>query len=820
MELEIAEAGNRNSPKWKNKKTTWAAFIKRVKKPERTYEKYNEYLLFPKSKQDEIKDVGGFVGGYLTKGRRRKGSIAFRSMLCLDADNAKLGMYESVTLLYNYAVCVYSTHKHSTDTPRYRLVFPLSRHVTTEEYQALGRKIAGSLGIDQFDHTGFQPERLMYYPSVSADGLYECDGRQGPALDVDAVLSLYTDWSDSSEWPMTSREAAIPGQGIKKQGDPLEKPGLIGAFCRTHSITEAIDLYLDEIYEPCGGNERYSYTGGSTAGGLVIYDDKYAFSHHGTDPAATGHVCNAFDLVRIHLFGLQDEDVSGDVAVNKLPSYASMEDLVTKDRAVRKLMGIERLAQAAEDFKGDLGDEPEETEDGYDTGGMQVDEAGDLTDAESGDDLDWLSDLEAARKGRYLSTIDNAVIILRNDKRLKKKLRYNAFDHTELLTKRGPWKRPEGSDKVFTDADEAGLRHYVEKAYKIKGTSIIRDALTITFRENNFHPIKRYLEKTKWDGKKRVSRLLIDYLSAEDNDYNRAVCKKTIVAAVARIYNPGIKFDYILTLIGPEGIGKSTFFKALFGKWFSDSFQGVEGTKAYEQLQGIWCMEVGELAGFKRAEVESVKVWAASQVDRYRVAYGRRVENFPRQCIVVATSNPDEIFQGVDGNRRFWPVVCKADSELTPFDLVNDRETVAQIWAEALHLYQKGEKIFLDGNMEAEARKKQELHRVKDLRATLIHDYLERLLPDGWNDMDEWDRKAFLKGREEGTIERSRVCAAEIWVELFDGSRKDMTTHNTKFIHEALKRKIDWEPYRSMTVIPGYGNQRAYKRVKSVANWS
>ena len=161
--------------------------------------------------------------------------------------------------------------------------------------------------------------------------------------------------------------------------------------------------------------------------------------------------------------------------------------------------------------------------------------------------------------------------------------------------------------------------------------------------ERLYHPIKNYLSALKWDGVERLDTLLVDYLGAEDTPYVRAVTRKTLVAAVARIYRPGTKFDSILVLNGSQGIGKSTLFSKLGGSWYSDSLSisDMKDKTAPEKLQGYWILELGELAGIKKMDVETVKSFITRTDDKYRQSYGVSVESHPRSCIIVGTTNSD-----------------------------------------------------------------------------------------------------------------------------------------------------------------------------------
>jgi len=235
-----------------------------------------------------------------------------------------------------YAGCMYTTHKHRKDNPRFRICFPLSRRVSPDEYEAIARVVASWLGIDAFDDTTYQPTRLMYYPSTSKDGEYVFNYSDAPIMDADAVLAELPDWRDPTTWPVSSRvrEAVRPNKSGKVE-DPEEKDGIIGAFCRAYPMYDALAEFLDEVYAPCAelGDDRYSLIGASTSGGLVVYDNKLAYSHHATDPCS-GKLVNAFDLVRLHKFGDRDDAADEKTPPNRLPSYLAMCELAVADMEI------------------------------------------------------------------------------------------------------------------------------------------------------------------------------------------------------------------------------------------------------------------------------------------------------------------------------------------------------------------------------------------------------------------------------------------------------------------------------------------------------
>jgi hypothetical protein len=478
-ELSIATGRSRKETHWRNKEVQWSDFLVRISNTTRTAETLATYMGEKKTRQAEIKDIGGFVGGYVNNGRRKSGNIVSRSMITLDLDFVKGDIWEDFKMLYGNAAALYSTHKHSPDSPRLRLILPLDRPVMPDEYVAIARRIAGDLDINAFDDTTFEPERLMYWPSTAKDAEYVFEYQDGPWIKADEVLASYRNWQDASEWPVSERAGEAVRREIKKQGDPLAKPGVVGAFCRTYSIDEVIEKYLNDVYEACDVENRYTFKQGSTAAGLVVYDDKYAYSHHGTDPAS-GKLCNAFDLVRLHLFGLQDEDAKEDTPSNKLPSYLAMLDRATGDTDVRRLLSRERQEAAQSDFEGLS--EPEDNEEADDS---------------------WKEKLDIDRKGNVLATANNHLLILDNDPWLKG-LAHNEFANTKEVLKPLPW-RDRSDLRAWDDSDNANLFIYLEKLYDISNESNLKRAMRVVFDKRKYHPVTKVFTVIElgWGAKSR-----------------------------------------------------------------------------------------------------------------------------------------------------------------------------------------------------------------------------------------------------------------------------------------------------------------------------
>ena len=791
-DLLIATGRSRYEKEWKNKTMPWSALLSRLAKSMETPETHAEYMKMNKEQQDKIKDIGGFVGGHLKDGRRKTGYVVARQLLTLDLDFPPAEFYIVNNLEIDSALAVHSTHKHTTAKPRYRLIMPLDREVTPDEYEAIARKIAEKIGIDYFDDSTFQPTRLMYWPSHSVDVEPFFQYYDAPFLAADSILAEYPDWTDTSYWPESSRMAGIRKRQADKQGDPLAKKGIVGAFCRTYTITQAIAKFLPDVYTQTAKEDRYTYAAGSTAAGLVVYDgDVFAYSNHSTDPAG-GQLCNAFDLVRLHKFGHLDdghEDKSGKDA----PSYKAMATFASEDQSVSLTLANDTRARAVLDFEADL---PE-------------------------DDTDdsWKAKLVRGESGDVKPLITNAVLILENEPALQG-IRYNELSNGIEVKGKLPWPRP---NKYWRDADDAQLYTWVADRYGVQfPENRFSKALTTVTDKRCFNPLREYVQQLpEWDGVPRADTLLIDYLGAPDTEYTRVVTRKTLVGAIQRVLQPGCKFDTVLVLDGKPGIGKSTLLRKLGGKWFSDSLSlaDTRDKTAAEKLQGVWIMEIGEMQGTRKADVDIMKGFISRQVDEYRAAYGRVVERHPRTCIICGTTNSTTGFlRDTTGNRRFWPVTVNGGGRLSVWDMTED--TRAQIWAETMILVAEGETSYLDAAMELEAAKMQREAIEYDDREGEVIDYLETLLPADWYSWDMAKRVDFFQQRDvldvkvDCTMRRTKVCAREIFCECWGRPKNAWKRQDGYDIAGIMARIPGWEKTGREARVPGYGHQRVYTRAE------
>ena len=803
--ITISTAGSSKSMTWLPERTTWALFAARLINPVRGVETYEAYLRLTKPEQDKRKDVGGYVGGTLRGERRKKADVTGRDLITLDLDALPSdGVQQVMDKLdaLGCAWCLYSTRKHSPRKPRIRVILPLQATITGEEYEPIARRLAEHIGLSWCDPSTFQAERMMYWPSACLEAAYLYEHRDRPLLDGARVLATYADWHDVRSWPAVPGTADAPHVSGVKKPDPTAKPGPIGAFNRAYTITDAMDAFLPDVYAPVPGEpNRYTYTGGSTTGGAIVYDDdRYLCSHHATDPVGDRGV-SAFDMVRIHLYGSEDDRAAPGSPINRLPSYARMTELAMSLPDVRSTVWRQQEEQTRQDFQ--------------------------LPEDPSGDP-EWFGRLSRDGANHVLNTSANALTLLEYDPLIAGRVYKDAFSGAVYGKPPLPWQHRQdaGEDVRWTEDDASGLRSYItaRTANALHGKDIIEDAFRLCAAAHAVNPVQDYLQAEPWDGVRRLDTLLIDYLGAEDTPYTRKVTRMMFCAAVARaMCDKPVKFDTMCVLTGNQGLGKSTLIRKLAPfDLFTDGVTDFDGKNAAEVIQGKIFIEIPELHAMYRSDINRVKSFLSQEADDYRAAYGRVVEHRPRKCVFWGTSNDYEYLSDPTGNRRFLPIDTLEQTTTKNIwaDLDNEKQ---QIWAEAYVRWQLGEPLYLSGDIAQEAVRQQEQHNTPNTRDGVIHEFLEQPIPEGWLDMDinarkMWKADISNKYMPDGSavelLPRDRICAQEVYVECLGGDLRSMKQTDARDINRAIRASGKWEDDRGLR-FGYYGRARGFRR-KSV----
>lgn len=790
-------------------------------KVKRTREKFSEYMNADKQTQLAIKDVGGFVGGE-TEGKRRVNGVKItRKLLTLDLDTKYPNVLEYLQRNVDFYCMVHSTHKHTPDENRFRLIAPLSREVTPDEYEAVGRKIAFNIENTKketmhglFDETTFQANRLMFFPSVSCDGEYVCEmlnldmmADQQAIIDVDKILDAYLDRNDIYEWFKPEKvNAEQSGKNALENKNPLRAKGLVGAFNRTYSVTQAIEKFLSKVYTK-EHNGRYTFNGAeSYGGGIVLNEDTLFYSHHGTDPANL-YYRSAFDLVRIHMFGNYDKGFTPEKIIEKdvlektesfnkmiefcrgLPEVVAHSDanislsqrLEKQENYIKENFSKEtdyddkkpkapKIAKVKKEevkveqmpvvpnFQKD--DMPELSEEELlalqpKEQVVEVVETAEIVEVietnETPKDKSWIVQLDGVK-----SVFAKMDIIFSNDSQLSNLLYYDTFRENICFQRKPFWQRDFVEGQALQDKDMAHIRAHLEKVYNIKGEKTIDDAIIVEADKVQRNKVKDFLESLVWDGKPRIETFFNDFFKVPLNPFTRVAFKHWLVGAVSRIYKAGSPMDLLLVIKGKQGIGKSLFFKRLAtidfknpsDHLYSDTKIDFDKAKdSYEQLEGIWIYEWKELSGMNMSEQESIKAFVDKTEDKFRRSYGRRNVELKRRVAFGGTTNEKTPLRDRSGNRRFLVLESPlAYRECYIKDGSNFTQVYRdQILAEAIKYYKDGFDIFewTDEENEWWERSNENNLAENDLLGA-VSSYLEMKRPKNWYSMSELEMVDFV----------------------------------------------------------------------------
>jgi predicted P-loop ATPase len=792
---------SRRAVYWDAVRMTWREVVERLSTPVRTRETVAEYQAMTKDDQVDAKDVGGYVAGELRDGRRKKANLLYRSLLSLDLDSATdfRATYDRLREVFPvYSFILHTTHSHTQELQRLRLVMPLSRDVTREEYTALATRVAELVGEEQFDPTTDQAERLMFWPSCPKDGEFLAKSFAGNPMEVDKWLT--------GEDPFTQRHRVAD-----RAEDPTTKRGIVGCFCRAYSIYDVLGDLLAGVYAPTGSPNRWTYADGHTTGGAIVYDDgKYLYSYHATDPAE-GRLLNSFDLVRIHRYGSYDVTCGADVPMTEHPSYGMMCDFAGSLERVKKEQNRELMAQvSAGDFSlSTETSETTETPDDYDP----------MKDEE--EFADWASDLiykvERSGRVRFDNSHFNVIKILENDKRIRGSFARDTFHDRAVVTRDLPWRAMQtGAPDYVTDDDVSQLRSWLSSHYyKIDNRQIIDDSLITVESRYAFHPIKRYLEGLTWDGVPRAEELIIRTLGADDTPLNRAMTIRWLKAAVARIFHPGVKFDNMLVLVGKTGCGKSTLLERLGREWYSGTLVSLDNIRqASAQMQGAWIIEDPELVGIMSSGVANAKGFLSKTTDDFIAPYGRHKVYRKRQCVFAGTTNEHDFLRDSTGERRYWVILVQGveDPSRMPFTYLTS-QVVDQIWAEVLTLYKSDPTLILSRELEEQLREVQKAYKEIDVWEETIQTFLDMPVPVGYRSLPidtldgyYYNAQGVAELDSEALEERTVVCFDDIcrWALGFRIEGR-IPRDARKRVNRIMSTRPDWEP----TVYKDIGSSKA-----------
>lgn len=769
----IATAPRRNSRHWKLGTVTWGEILTWVRKPGTAKEAGN-YLLGTLREtsvaHDKTQPTERCTGIH-----RRKEAVVSRSALTLDIDSPDKDFATKVELAFPYAALMHTTFNSSPDDPRYRLVIPTDREMAPDEYVFAAQAVMVMLGEDAFDPGTTQPERYMFRPAAKKPAWFESLTLDGDPLPVDDFLSSFeTDLSHK----------AMPKPHRNKR-NPFEIEGVIGAFNRAYVDWDLLIAEYELPYEKVD-DDRYQLIGARSMAGMgpVADTEGFVYSHHASDPAF-GKTCSAFDLVRLHHFGDLDEEAEPQTPVNKLPSHMAMLALATRD--------FRAIASAAE---------------------LDFDE---LTDDEGNIDDDhpdsWQLRLARNNRGRVLDTVGNRTLLKEHDP-VFQLLYYNEMAFTVEVAETLPWREVTERNRTFGRTDRLELADYVEREYALTlPLSKIDGMVDTQAMQRLVNPVADYLRNLTWDGVSRVEECLP---GVRPTAYTRLVARKVLVAAVARMLQPGVKWDHTLVLYGSEGLGKSWWIDKL-ARGYSASLGRIGDKDTLLTMQRSWIMISDEGHSLKKVDHDVQKEFLTRTTDLFRLPYERETQVHPRHSVIWSTTNDETFLRRQEGNRRFLIVHCQ---DKVDFDAMTD-DYIDQLWAEAVHLYRQGEPLFLAASESELAADERERFVEEDAMGGVIENYLDTPVPADWDRRSPEARVAWLAAYKEGfeaggTGRIDQVCSTQIWVEALGRRIGDHRRIDLLEVSNALKRIPGWYLRPGRHRLPGYGPQTVFVRANSL----
>lgn len=715
-----------------------------------------------------------YLPGELKNHHRKSVNVINRSVLTLDLDGALEGGFEALCgFLNDFYYFWHTTYSHSEEKPSYRFLVPLAEPVTPGQYGDLVRQIIAANPQASIDVASAKPAQIMFTPACKDPFSYDYGVHEGALVNGEQWLAS-----------VNGGESVVPLGRLDKKGEPFEVPGIVGQFNKAYPNIDELIVTFELPYEYDGATGRYRYTGSSATAtpGMRELDERPGlyYSWHAHDPAA-GYAQNAFDLVRIHKFGRLDAEYKG--PVNRAPSYMACRDFLDTHEDFNKRAS----AQAYETVVSSLSNQ-ESKGAGRTAPARETSTSVEVLTTEEIDHTEWVSQLEVDRKtGKFVDSLRNLTLIFDNDPQMKG---IGWCERGEYFTDADPhnWPNTKQSPKL-TDQQKQRLRNRYENVYGLKIPPERLAQVLVERREVcSFDPVKVYLESLQWDGNKRMETCLP---GVEDTEYNRMVARKVLIAAVARALEPGVKVDEALILVGPEGIGKSSWIEAM-SKGFSVELQSIESKDTVQILSETWIAMAEESEVVAKSDFNRLKSFLTQTSDTYRVPYAVEPETRLRRWVVWGSTNDMELLRERDGNRRFLMVECVRPRN---FDLLTP-EYVDQVWAEAVHAYLMGESHVMNSYERELARSAREQHIHSDALTESIAEHLRLPITSDWHEkkpeslrtiVGQWNADITVVT---GNKERDFITPKEVWVEVEGQSLAEFTLRDQSRVKDSLQALV------------------------------
>lgn len=779
--FSITTAPRRDSRHWRQGQVTWEELVAMVTNPA-DKKACGNYVLGTFAHTT----VEHEPGQPCTDLHRRKSAVTGRSALTLDVDHPTPDFLDTFMMVWGHAAIVHTTWNSTPDLPRYRIILPTDRTMAPDEYVMAAESVMAQFGHEQFDPGSSEAERYMFKPSAKTKSSYAFEVLEGGPASVADLLGNFE--QDLSDKPM-------PKPHHRKR-DPFAIEGVVGLFNRVY---EDWDLLIEEYALPYTkvDDNRYQLEHASSQAGMgpVAGAEGLVYSHHANDPAY-GRTCSAFDLVRLHWYGHLDEGAKPNTPVNRLQSHIEMLATAAADPRVVQ-------AQALVEFGADA---PPELAGNDDTASL-----GELLD----DGNAWKIGLDReAKNNKVRDTIHNWDLIRDHDPALQV-IKYNELTGAAEATGPLPWRTPTPASQLFTETDRWELVYYMERTYGLRPARPVMDSMVdIRASRHTFNPVRDHLQQLVWDGKPRLEECLP---GVRPTEATRLIARKVMVAAVARMMEPGCKWDHTLVLYGEEGLGKSWWIEKM-ALGYAATLGPLDSKDTLLTMRRSWIVTSDEGHALRSSGHEEQKEFLTRNVDFIRAPYGRDTVEYKRHNVIWTTTNDREFLSREEGNRRFLVVECK---DHVDFDALTP-EYIDQVWAEAMELWRAGEPLYFEQGAQRDLMAaERENFMEEEALDGIVHEYLEESrVPSNWFDMSVTGRLRWLEDRADGFVPEgdmriNKVCSMQIWVEALGRRKGDHTRQDLLIITKALQRQPGWSKAPGKRQVRGYGSQVVYLREES-----
>ena len=550
-------------------------------------------------------------------------------------------------------------------------------------------------------------------------------------------------------------------------------------FCQAYQDWAELIRVFELPYEQVSVN-RFHLNGAKSEPGMapIAENPGFVYSYHANDPAG-GRAMNAFDLVRVHKFGHLDDGKDG-VPVTRLPSTRAMNELASNDERVKKLQSAEILKAFSEEID-------------------------DETDSTS-----WVEGLSCNKFGAVENTIQNLDLITAHDPIFKGIVLNVRGMSMELTPGSYPWRDVRENDTQLDDYDFSSIMLHLERTYRLRiSENQLRHVLRDLVQERKHDFVQEYLEGLKWDGTPRVEFALP---GVEDSPHTRLVARKVLVAAVARTFEPGIKWDNMLMIYGSEGIGKSWWIEKMSRGWYN-SLDEIGNKDTLMKMGKSWIVTADEGHSLRAADFNKLKEFLTQRKDEYRAPFAATVTSYPRRSVIWGTTNDPAFLRRQDGNRRF--LIVHAEHKVD-FDAMTD-DYINQVWAEAVQMYKDGEKLRFTAEETELLNEARAPYVQEDPLTGLVQKYADTAVPAGWDDMTlgerlEWRVNATANFAPAGTETINSLCALQVWCEVMGRRIGDHSVRDMADIQRVLRTLPGWVMHPVPRETAAYGRQQVFVR--------